>query len=202
MDRSPRLAWVSRSIVVGALLVCGGGGFATAAPREREADASEPKNVDISRAKRNQAETAVAVNQAHPMQLTVVSNLDSGSGMFHGWSTDGGRTWKRNVIADGDNLGFACCDGQLTSDEFGNIFLTFLSRAFDVEVAISTNGGESFELLPFAGAGPAGLPAMPWRSLAAAGVAISGDQPSIAAAAGGVWVSWTGFNGAIQAAGA
>ena len=159
-------------------------------------------NVDISQAEGNQAETAVAVNQANPMQVTVVSNLDRGAGMSHGWSTDGGLTWNRNVIADGDNLGFACCDGQLTSDEFGNIFLTYLTSAIDVKVAVSTDGGATFRLLDFAGAGTRGLPQMPWKSLAAVGVEVSGDQPSIAAAAGSVWISWTGFSGAIQAAGA
>lgn len=159
-------------------------------------------NVDISRVSGNQAETAVAINHANPMQVTVVSNLDNGAGMFHGWSTDGGHTWKRDIIADGDNLGFACCDGQLTADEFGNIFLAYLSSAIDVKVAVSVDGGATFHLLDFGGAGTSGLPQMPWKSLAAAGIEISGDQPSIAAASGSVWLSWTGFNGAIQAAGA
>ena len=196
----PRSAWVGRSFVVCALLIFGNA--SSSAARERETEARAPRNVDVSRADGNQAETAVAVNQANPLEVTVISNLDRGAGMSHGWSTDGGRTWKRNVIADGDNLGFACCDGQLTSDEFGNIFLTYLSSAIDVKVAISTDGGATFRPLDFAGAGPAALPTMPWKSLAGVGVAVSGDQPSIAAAAGSVWMSWTGNNGSIQAAGA
>lgn len=204
MGSSPQWVWVGRSVLFSVLLACGSvGSSAIAAPREREAELRRaPGNVDISRASGNEAETAVAINQANPMQVTVVSNLDSGSGMSHGWSTDGGLTWKRNVIADGDNLGFACCDGQLTSDEFGNIFLVYLTSAINVQVAVSTDGGATFQLLDFAGAGPAVLPAMPWKSLAAVGQAISGDQPSIAAASGSVWISWTGGNGAIQAAGA
>ena len=72
--------------------------------------------------------------------MTVVSNEEAGNALFHGWSVDGGRTWNRDRIADGDNLGFACCDPSLASDQFGNIFLTYLTSSITVEVAISIDG--------------------------------------------------------------
>ncbi|HEY2799409.1 MAG TPA: sialidase family protein [Chthoniobacterales bacterium] len=149
----------------------------------------------------NEAETAVAVSHTNPNQIISVSNLES-NGLSHSWSTDGGRTWQHNVIANGDALGFACCDAQLASDDFGNIFLTYLSSNIDVMMAISTDGGATFQPLQFLTSQPFGLPVMPWKSLARIGQSISGDQPSIAAAHGSVWISWTSFNGTIQASGA
>jgi hypothetical protein len=160
-----------------------------------------PTNVNTSKTRGNEAETAIAVSHTNPLQLTAVSNLETG-GLFHGWSTDGGHTWNRDTIADGDPLGFACCDGQLASDDFGNIFLTYLSSNISVEMAISTDGGATFQRLPFLTSLPFGLPVGPWRRLAAVGQLVSGDQPSIATGAGSVWISWTGFDGSIQASGA
>lgn len=159
------------------------------------------RNVDMSMKTGNEAETAAAVNHLRPQQITSLSNLESG-GLFHSWSSDGGRTWQHNVIANGDALGNACCDGQLASDDFGNIFLTYLDSSIAVKMAISTDGGATFQPLPFLTSLPSGLPVMPWKSLAAVGQTISGDQPSIAAGAGSVWISWTSFDGTVQASGA
>jgi hypothetical protein len=164
--------------------------------------AAAPKNVNTSKTHGDEAETSLAVSHTNPLQLTAVSNLNTASGLFHGWSADGGRTWQHNVIADGDSLGFACCDAQLASDDFGNIFLTYLSSDILVKMAISTDGGATFRPLPFLDSMPLAVPTMPVRSLAAAGKAVGGDQPSISAAAGSVWISWTGPGGAIEATGA
>jgi hypothetical protein len=161
-----------------------------------------PKNVNISKRTGDEAETSVAVSHTNPLLLTAVSNLNSGAGLFHGWSVDGGRTWKKNTIANGDGLGFACCDAQLAADDFGNIFLTYLSSNILVEIAVSTDGGATFNKLPFLASQPLGVMPFPYKSLAAPGKAVGGDQPSIAAGAGEVWVSWTGSAGKIQATGA
>ncbi|HEY1583173.1 MAG TPA: sialidase family protein [Chthoniobacterales bacterium] len=160
-----------------------------------------PPNIDMSQRPRNEAETSVAISHTNPQLITTVSNLES-SALFHSWSTDGGKTWQNDVIADGDALGFACCDAQLASDDFGNIFLTYLSSNVNVEMAISTDGGATFQPLPFLTSQPMGLPSFPFKSLAAVGQMVSGDQPSISAGPGSVWVSWTSFNGSIQATGA
>jgi hypothetical protein len=165
------------------------------------ASAKVPKNVNMSKRPGNEAETAVAVSHTNPRLITTVSNLEI-NGTFHSWSTDGGHTWQNNVIANGDALGFACCDAQLASDDFGNIFLTYLSSNIAVKMAISTDGGATFQPLVFLANLPTGLPVFPWKSLAKIGQTVSGDQPSIAAAAGSVWISWTGFDGSIQASGA
>jgi hypothetical protein len=164
--------------------------------------AAVPININMSKRSGNEAETAVAVSHTNPRQITTVSNLASGAGTFHSWSTDGGHTWNHNVIANGDALGFSCCDGQLASDDFGNIFFTYLSSSIAVKMAISTDGGATFQPLPFLTSLPFGLPVGPWRSLARIGQTVSGDQPSIAAGAGSVWISWTSFNGTVQASGA
>ena len=161
-----------------------------------------PKNVDMSVSRGNEAETAVAINRANPQQITTVSNLEVVSGTFHSWSTDGGKTWQHDVIADGDALGVACCDAQLASDDFGNIFLTYLSSDISVKMAVSTDGGATFKPLPFLNNLPMGVPAFPWKSLARIGQAVGGDQPSISAGAGSVWISWTSSSGAIAASGA
>ena len=124
----------------------------------------------------NEAETAVAVNHRNSKQITSVSNLEI-NGLFHSWSTDGGRTWQNNVIANGDALGFACCDAQLASDDFGNIFLTYLSSSGAVKMAISIDGGATFQPLVFLTNLPVGLPVFPWKSLINIGQTVSGDQP-------------------------
>jgi hypothetical protein len=160
-----------------------------------------PPNIDMSQRPRNEAETSIAISHSNPMLITSVSNLESNA-LFHSWSTDGGQTWQNDTIADGDALGFACCDAQLASDDFGNIFLTYLSSNVTVQMAISTDGGATFQPLPFLTSQPMGLPAFPYKSLAAIGQPVSGDQPSIATGPGSVWISWTSFSGPIQASGA
>jgi hypothetical protein len=158
--------------------------------------------LDMSQRSGNEAETAVAISHTNPRLITSVSNLEI-NGLFHSWSTDGGRTWQHDVIATGsDSLTPACCDAQLASDDFGNIFLTYLSSSIAVKMAISIDGGATFQPLAFLTSLPVGLPVYPWKSLASIGQTVSGDQPSIAAAAGSVWISWTGFDGSVQASGA
>jgi hypothetical protein len=161
-----------------------------------------PKNINMSQRPGNEAETAVAISHTDPRLITSVSNLEI-NGLFHSWSTDGGHTWQHDVIATGsDSLTTACCDAQLASDDYGNIFLTYLSSSIAVKMAISIDGGATFQQLSFLTSLPTGLPVYPWKSLANIGQTVSGDQPSIAAAAGSVWISWTSFNGTIQASGA
>ncbi len=168
---------------------------------EREGAKGGLKEVDVSVSRGNEAETCVAVSHTNPKLITTLSNLDANA-LFHSWSTDGGRTWQHNLIANGDSLGFACCDAQLASDDFGNIFLAYLSSDIAIKTAISTDGGATFQALPFLTSLPRGLPVMPYKSLAAAGQAVGGDQPSISTGSGSVWVSWTSFDGTIQASGA
>src|SRR5207247_1673640 len=140
--------------------------------------------------------TSIVIDPANPRDMVGTSNVEFGSGLVHVWSTDGGATWKKNVIADGGPLGFACCDSQLAADEFGNIFLVYLTSR--VQVALSVDGGATFH--PLASLTPPG--SVPAQALRGEKLP-SGDQPSIAAAEGEVWASWTTFSGGkIQASGA
>jgi hypothetical protein len=150
-----------------------------------------PRNINISKATGNQSEDSITINPTNPLQMTVVSNEGEAAGLFHGWTTDGGLTWNTDVIADGDNLGTACCDPSLASDNYGNIFLTWLTSNITVAVALSTNGGASFTKIA---AFPIDSgPARPGRAnRVAAPLLGSGDQPSIVAAENQVWVTFTG----------
>jgi hypothetical protein len=166
------------------------------------ASRAAPKNINISRAPTNQSEDTIAINPTNPLQMTVVSNEETVLGMFHGWSVDGGRTWSTDVIADGDNLGIACCDPSLAADNYGNIFLTWLSSSIAVQVALSTNGGASFTKIA---AFPAGItgPVRPGQSRRTGSDQLpGGDQPSVVAAENQVWVTYTASNGNIVAQGA
>ena len=179
------------SVALIALALLAGIGTASAGAAQPRARAV-PANVNISRERGNQSETTIAISQVNPLQMTVVSNEEIGSALFHGWSTDGGRTWGTDRIADGDNLGFACCDPSLASDEFGNIFLAYLTSSIGVKVANSIDGGATFS--PLATLGPArGRPGVPGKANRGGGPLLgSGDQPSIVAAKGQVWVTFTG----------
>jgi hypothetical protein len=145
-------------------------------------------NVNISRRFGNQNEAAIAVNPTDPNQLVVVSNeerlIGTRGGLFEASSSDGGRTWTGRDMATGkDGLPAACCDPQLVFDGFGNLFLTYIDNeaASQVFVLLSQDGGQTFTQIAHLG---------------------GGDQPSIAAAAGRVWVSFTDDKNTIAAAGA
>jgi hypothetical protein len=109
--------------------------------------------------------------------------------LYH--STDGGATWTSQQIGTGPSLGgdglpISLGDGELTFDNFGNLFVTYMSLDLTTgnlaaTVVRSSNGGLTFGLV-------GSLPAS--------------DQPAIAAGAGMVWVAFQGPDGAYVAAGA
>jgi hypothetical protein len=187
MRRLRSFGGLSLSVVVAAALLAGAAGASPGARRP------VPTNINISRALHNQSEDGIAINPVNPMQMTVVSNEGETIGLFHGWTTDGGRTWSTDVIADGDNLGTACCDPSLAADNFGNIFLTWLSSNIQVFVALSTNGGASFtKIATFpVRIRPSGKTMWGRGDVVATPRLGNGDQPSIVAAEGQVWVTYT-----------
>ncbi|HEU5166961.1 MAG TPA: sialidase family protein, partial [Chitinophagaceae bacterium] len=126
----------------------------------------------------SQNECAIAKNPTNVLQLFTACN-NNGPGLYAARSTDGGLTWiypdpADKTIADGDaNQGPAAfCDPTLAWDEFGNLFIAYISAAAsDIVVILSTDGGATFtNVTTF---GPASV-----------------DQPTITAAAGQVWVIW------------
>lgn len=132
-------------------------------------------NVNVSRSRGNEAETTLGINPTSPGNIVILSNLESGSGLFKAFSTDGGVTWTKDRIADGDNLGTACCDPSGAFDRFGNFHLTYLNSAVNrVEAAISTDGGATFDFLGTVRSG-------------------SVDQPSVVTGPGVVWWTWKSF---------
>ena len=109
-----------------------------------------PTNVDASQWHHNESEGAIAVNPTNPNNIVIVTNVDfPAAGMFEGVSFDGGKTWSRALIGNGDNLGDACCDPTLSFDSSGNLFMAYLLNVgATVPVAYSTDGGVTFTRIP------------------------------------------------------
>ena len=149
-------------------------------------------NIDASQRPLNESEEAIAINPTNPKNIVIVTNVghrEAGldAGMFEAVSFDGGTTWTRKLIGDKDNLGDACCDPTLSFDEFGNLFMSYL---FEVEntvpIALSTDGGLTFNLVGNIVAPPKGTPTK--TSGDNRGLFRFVDQPTITAARGEVWV--------------
>ncbi len=163
-------------------------------------------NVNASRFLGNQSEATIAINPTDPDNVVILSNVENGVGLFEAYSLDGGVTWSGDVIANGDALGFACCDPSAAFDAFGNLFLTYLNqRANDVRVALSVDGGVTFAPLATvdraegAGGSPLARGGPQWAQRNP-GV----DQPTITTGPGSVWVTYKLFAGGdlIRARGA
>ena len=77
--------------------------------------------------------------------------------------------------------------GSLQSDVFGNE----MKRMFPILTESGSDSATLDNALQFLANTERGVPNFAVRSLAAAGKTIGGDQPSIAAGAGSVWMSWT-----------
>src|SRR4030095_3223551 len=146
-------------------------------------------NINVSKRLGNESEATISINPTNQNNLVVVSNIAGGNSLFKAFITNAGVTWTTDIIADGDVLGTACCDPQVSGcfDTFGNFFLTYLSTTaappIMVQTAISTDGGATFGFL---------------ATLATGKV----DQPSITEGAGAVWVSYRDNAGTISARGA
>ncbi|HTK77163.1 MAG TPA: VCBS repeat-containing protein [Gemmataceae bacterium] len=152
-------------------------------------------NVNISRLPGNQEEDCLGINPINPNNIVACSNDENAA--FFGIGTqlyrsmDGGVTWTATQIgtgsfAGGDGLPISLGDGELTFDNFGNLFVTYLSLDLTsgnvaISVVRSSNGGQTFGLV-------GSLP--------------GADQPSIAAGAGMVWVAFQAVDGAMVASGA
>jgi hypothetical protein len=182
---------VLRTLVVLSVIAASSTALSLGATASQASNNAVPRNINISRAAGNQSEDTIAIDPTNPRRMVVVSNEGEIDGLFHGWTTDGGRTWRTEVIADGDNLGTACCDPSLASDVFGNIFLTWLDASGPVRVALSIDGGASFVQIAALSAGAPGQASVGRGSRGAAPQLGNGDQPSIVAGEGQVWVTFT-----------
>jgi len=151
-----------------------------------------PLNIDVSQRHLNESEEAIAINPTNPSNIVIVTNVGHGeagltAGMFEAVSFTGGATWTRKLIGTNDNLGDACCDPTLSFDEFGNLFMSYLFEAENtVPIALSTDGGLSFNVVANIVAPPQGTPTK--SSGDNRGLFRFVDQPTITAAKGEVWL--------------
>ena len=156
------------------------------------ASRTTPLNVDISQRHFNESEQTIAVNPTNPSNIVVVTNIghrEAGltAGMFEGVSFDGGTTWATHLIGNNDNLGDACCDPSLSFDAYGNLFMAYLYQVENtVPIALSTDGGLTFNVIANVGAPPKTTPTK--ASGDSRGLFRYVDQPTIIAAQGEVWV--------------
>lgn len=137
-------------------------------------------NLNVTKLSGNQTETTIAINPLNPQNLFVAANNGTfpTPGIFR-YSTNGGATW---FASDVTTLPTACCDEASAWDNFGNLFVTYLTViGSTAAVGLSTNGGASFALL--------------FQSTN------NIDQPSIAVGPGGayapgsVWLTFAGPSG-------
>jgi len=150
-------------------------------------------NVDVSQRVGNEAETTIATNPTDPDNVAIVSNVQFGSGLFSAVSDDGGQTWTTDIIADGDELGVACCDPSLAFDDYGNLFLIYLdSKGKRVQAALSTDGGHRYRFLKTVEQTDNGVVKAPPTKGAGGGAPV--DQPTVATGPGSVWVVWKQFS--------
>ena len=156
------------------------------------ASAAPVANIDVSQRHLNESEETIAVNPTNPNNIVIVSNVghrEAGltSGMFEAVSFDGGTTWSRKLIGNNDTLGDACCDPSLSFDRFGNLFLTYLYQTENtVPVALSTDGGLTFNVIATVTAPPKGTPTKAAGD--GRGLFRFVDQPTITTGSGEVWL--------------
>ena len=111
---------------------------------------STPQNVDVSQRLGNESEEAIAVNPTNPNNIVIFTNIAEGAnGMFLAVSFNGGQTWSRRIVGEGNDVfGDTCCDPSLSFDEYGNLFMTYLYNTVNtVPVALSTDGGLTFKVI-------------------------------------------------------
>ena len=173
--------------------------------------------VNVSDRSTSQSEAAVAASPLDPNDVVVISNVQRGYGIFVSVSHDGGTTWARTVLGDGDAFGRACCDPTITWDPFGNLYVSWLGFAAKpyptaVPILVSTDAGDSWRRLttirppqPRTRATATMLIARADGSAGRDGEEDRGpgslDQPTILAGPHALWATWNN-DGQMQIAGA
>jgi hypothetical protein len=110
--------------------------------------------VNVSQAFGNQREQSIAINPQNPNQVAAFSNVEditgdnvADDGLFAAYSQDGGLTWTTQFLFIDDTFPeAACCDPQAAWDQFGNLFLTYLTFDGNTAVAHSVDGGQTFSV--------------------------------------------------------
>ena len=105
--------------------------------------------VDVSPLQGNQSEGAIGINPLNPENLIALSNNNEDFAMVKSYSTDGGKTWHTDEIADGnDAFPPSCCDPTVSFDQYGNCFIGYLTDdTSHAVILLSTDGGATFSHL-------------------------------------------------------
>jgi hypothetical protein len=145
---------------------------------------------NVSQSPKYQGEGAVTVDPSAPSQLFTISQAENG--FFAASSDDGGVTWNGRAVADGsDGLPVGVSNPKAVYDEFGNLFLSYVSLdGFAVDLAYSTDGGQTFQLLKFVSTS---------NEVAGATLAVG---PGAGGAEGSVWVGYLDGNQKLSVFGA
>jgi hypothetical protein len=202
-----RKAWIGAGVLGVGLFVSAGSAHAqlTVGP-----------NVNVTKLPGNQREEAIAINPLNPNQMFLATNMEQ-EGNFAAFSTDGGVTWHSSagqgdtkpndfIIGDGnDTLAGSFGDVSCSWDRQGNLFLSYIDAGGMVGVAVSGDGGQTFQPLPSlgnpnvdqptitAGAGSNGATGSVWVTYNNQGTAVAQG-----AAVNGLGVTHVGAFGAIQ----
>jgi PKD repeat protein len=121
---------------------------------------------NVSHHPAGQAEGTIAIDPTDTRRAFAASvhlALDASSGILVAVSENGGATWVSRIIADGSD-GFPAANGdpRAAFDQFGNLFLTYIttdSVGEDVVVLLSEDGGQTFSTLrSFSGSGKVDQP--------------------------------------------
>ena len=172
--------------------------------------------VNVSRRATSQSEAAVASSPLDANDVVIVSNVEGGYGITLGVSHDGGDTWKRSIIGDGDRFGLACCDPTISWDASGNLFLSWLGFTKKpyptvVPILLSTDGGDTWirlaEIDPPEPRRRTEPPTLQVRTVEAGGRDEEEerggfiDQPTITTGPHALWATWNN-DGQMQVVGA
>jgi hypothetical protein len=140
-------------------------------------------NVNVSKLNDNQAETSIAINQANPMAVFVVSKTYQGTwpgkfdpfvnlptifkdftpGVFAAYGNNSGSNWTSRICLTGGpteasigerSLPACWTDPQAVFDDFGNLYLTYLSKTHQFGTA---TGGAAKTLVDTARQWPIGV---------------------------------------------
>ena len=161
-----------------------------------------PQNVNVSQRVGNESEEAIAVNPTNPNNIVMFTNIAEGvNGMFLATSFDGGRTWNKRIVGEGNDVfGDTCCDPSAAFDEYGNLFLSYLYNVENtVPIVLSTDGGLTFNLIAKIGAPESLMTTRAARD--ERGLFRFVDQETVTTGAGEVWVTFNA-GGPIFATGA
>ncbi len=99
-------------------------------------------NVNVTKLTGNQSEQSIAISRTNTDMITVGSNGRGGSGIFVGFSNNGGASFTPSSFGP-----TSCCDPWMGADRFGNMYVSYLTSAITTTIARSTDGGANYTII-------------------------------------------------------